>query len=86
MPIDVTTTLSNALSQLEREKAHIDRQIAAIRTVMNGSGTGRGKAGRGPGRPPGRKRRGMSPAARRAVSKRMKAYWAKRRAAKSKSK
>jgi hypothetical protein len=37
-----------------------------------------------PGKSGGRKRRGMSAAARKAVSERMKAYWAKRRAGKKK--
>ena len=80
MAIDVTTTLRQALSQLQAEKARVDRQIAAIQTVL-GSGSTQGRHMRG--RPAGRKsaRKRMSPATRRAVSRRMKAYWAKRRAA-----
>jgi hypothetical protein len=86
VPIDVTATLNQALTQLEREKAHIDRQIAAIRTAMNGSDGATRRSTKPITDVAPRKRRGMSPAARRAVGKRMKAYWAKRRAAKSKSK
>ena len=80
---DVSATLKAALGQLEAERDRIDRQIAALRTALGESGGGRH------GRPPARKtttkrrrRKGMSAAARKAVSKRMKAYWAKRRAGK----
>ena len=81
MAIDVTTTLRRALIQLQAEKARVDRQIAAIQSVLtSGSPQGRRKRGRPAGRKSARK--GMSAATRRAVSRRMKAYWAKRRAAK----
>jgi hypothetical protein len=79
MPVDVTRNLRIALSALNSERQRIDRQISAIRAVLGGAdggtptGTGRGR----------RRRRRMSPAARRAVSARMKKYWAARRAAKS---
>lgn len=82
---DVSATLRAALGQLEDERNRIDRQIAALRTALGESGGGRR------GRPPGskatkkvvrRRRKGMSAAARKAVSQRMKAYWAKRRAGK----
>lgn len=76
MPVDVTATLREALKELEREKTRIEQQIAAIRTVLNGGGA----RGRQP-RAGGRRTRRMSAAARRAASQRMKAYWAKRRAA-----
>ena len=80
MAIDVTTTLRRALNHLQAEKARVDRQIAAIQSVLtSGSTPGRRKRGRPAGRKSERKR--MSPATRRAVSRRMKAYWAKRRAA-----
>lgn len=76
--MDVQKTLKTALGQLEMEKARIERQMASIRLALRGTGA----AGLGAKR---RTRSSMSPAARRAVSKRMKAYWAKRRAAASKS-
>jgi hypothetical protein len=78
MPVDVTRTLQQALSQLQSERDRIDRQIRSIESVL-GRGAGRGAAAASGGR---RRRRRMSAAARRAVSQRMKAYWASRRAAK----
>jgi hypothetical protein len=82
---NVNATLRNALGQLEAERNRIDRQIAALRMALGESGGSRR------GRPPGanraqkvrrRRRKAMSAAAKKAVSKRMKAYWAKRRAGK----
>jgi len=66
----------NILEVLLAERDKLDRAIAAL--------GGRGRRGRPPGRRrpgrPAKKRgRGMSAAARKAASKRMKAYWAARR-------
>ncbi|MBI4306768.1 MAG: hypothetical protein HY678_10660 [Chloroflexi bacterium] len=69
MPIDVTETLRQALSKLEAERTRIDRQIAAVRTVLGATGS----------RNSSRSRKALSAAARKAISQRMKAYWAKRR-------
>ena len=77
---DVSGTLRKALLELQSEKTRIEGQIAAIQSVLGGGGGRRGR------RPGGGGRRPMSAAARRAVSTRMKAYWAKRRAAKAKMK
>jgi hypothetical protein len=84
MPVNVMATLRSALRQLEAQRAHIDRQIAGVRSALDGLGTGAGQ--RRPVRSTAqvRRRRRMSAAARRAVSQRMKAYWAKRKAAKAK--
>jgi hypothetical protein len=74
MANDITTTLRKALGKLTSQKARLDRQIAAIETalgVLGGSQRANGARG-------GRR---MSAAARRAIGKRMKAYWAKRKAA-----
>jgi hypothetical protein len=86
MPVDLSGTLRQALGKLEAEKARIERQIAGLRQALNaGEGTAnsqkvrRAKATR-------RRRKGMSPAARRAASARMKAYWATRRGARGKGK
>lgn len=79
MPVDVTRTLRQALNELQSERDRIERQIRSIRAVLDGAGDGRGGARGGGGR---RRRRSMSAAARRAVSQRMKAYWASRRSAK----
>jgi hypothetical protein len=64
------------LAQLTEERSRIDRKIAALRTAL-GSLDGRFS------RPAGGRRR-MSAAARREVSQRMRAYWAKRRAKRAK--
>lgn len=74
---DVSGTLRKALLELESEKNRIEGQIAAIQSVLGGGGARRGRRPGGTGRKP------MSAAARRAVSHRMKAYWAKRRASKA---
>lgn len=72
MPVDLTKTLRQALAKLESEKQRIDRQVSMIRSVL-GSADGRGAVRSRP-------RRRMGPAARKAVSQRMKAYWAAKRA------
>jgi hypothetical protein len=82
MPVDVSGTLRQALSKLEAEKARIERQIDGLRQVLRGGGASlvdnSGSVARA-SRKRGRKR--MSPAERKAVSTRMKAFWAKRRRA-----
>ena len=81
MPVDVTRPLRQALSQLESERDRLDTQISRLRAALDGSGGG--GRGAGAGR---RRRRRMSSEARRAVSQRMKAYWAARRAKKTRGK
>lgn len=73
MSVNVTAILTSALRQLETERDRVDRQVGAIRAAL-GSDNAAPKASR--------RRRTMSGATRRAVSRRMKAYWAKRKAAK----
>ncbi len=79
------TTLRKALHHLEAERQRIDRQISTIHSLLGAAGHRRRKATpkSRPEPKPGRRR--MSAAARRAVSQRMKAYWAKRKAAKAKA-
>jgi hypothetical protein len=77
MQPSVTATLRTALSELEAEKTTLDRQIAAIRLLL-GDGRLSAPALRAVPKP---KQRTMSAAARRLISQRMKAAWAKRRAA-----
>ncbi len=72
MPANVTATLRKVLSQLEAERSRIDQQIRSIHTVLGQAGSTQ-RTGR----------RRMSPAQRKAVGLRMKAYWAKRRAGKA---
>lgn len=86
MPIDLTKTLRKALAQLQVERNAISGQIAAIKKVLAAGGTRRQ-----PGKSRSRSRRTrarktMSAAARKAVSRRMKAYWAKRRSQTAKGK
>ena len=86
MMASVTSTLRTALHQLEKDRERLDRQIRAIRSVLDESGTARALASRATPSRPKPKRRPMSVAARRAVSQRMKAYWDKRKAAAGKGK
>lgn len=90
MPVDIAPTLRQALARLTREQEHLQRQITAIETALSAVDR-RGRRGRPAGRksskgdmrkamtPRTKGRPGMSAAARKAASRRMKAYWAKRR-------
>ena len=80
MANDITATLRKALGKLTSQKQRLDRQISAIETALGALG-GRSRQANGPG---GGRR--MSPAARRAIGRRMKAYWAKRKAEAAKGK
>ncbi len=77
MPINVTATLRRALQSLQHERERIDGQIRAVQTALGISTNSH--TGSNSHRPTSSRRRRMSPAARRALSKRMKAYWAARR-------
>ena len=80
---DIVTTLRTALNQPRGERTRIDRQMTAIEGALTTFG------GRGGRRAPGaakkasktatRPRRTISAAQKKAVSQRMKAYWAQRR-------
>ena len=82
MPIDIRLPLRQALKQLQSERSRIDHQISTLTDAL--SKIGRGAPGRVAtvGKRAKRVRPKMSAAQKRAVSKRMKAYWAKKRAAK----
>ena len=81
MRTNTTNILRTALQQLEAERTHLDQQVKAVSAAIEalngdalvGVSDGIHSTGRSG-------RRTMSIAARRAVSRRMKAYWAKRRA------
>jgi MetJ family transcriptional regulator, methionine regulon repressor len=77
MPIDIDATLMRVLRQLESQRAAIDRKIEVVRIAVNGASPTSEPAQR-----PVR-RRPMSAGQRREVSRRMKKYWATRRAAAS---
>ena len=81
MAMDISKTLRRSLAELRSERTRLDQQISAIETALGALG-GRGGRGRTASGMP-RQRRPMNPAARKALSQRMRAYWAKRRAAKA---
>jgi len=86
MIADLSGTLRQALGKLETEKARIERQIAGLRHALTAvAGTSDGTKVR-LAKTSRRRRKGMSPAARKAVSARMKAYWSKRRTTRGKAK
>jgi hypothetical protein len=80
MADDVTRALHRALTELESERQRLDHKITAIRAVLDSGFDGQTTMGPRRGR---RRRPTMSAAARRAVSERMKKYWAARRAEKA---
>ena len=85
MPTDVARSLREAPSALNAEKRQIDRKIVAIQGALRAV-NGTPAVGQEKDRAPKRGRRRMSPAERKAVARRMKAYWAKRRGGASKGK
>lgn len=79
MANDVVQTLTKTLATLSSERQRIDRQMSALETALNAlNGQGNRKSRAVPGRKRSTRRR-MSPAARKLMSQRMKASWAKRR-------
>jgi len=72
----VSGVIEKALTKLRSEKSRIDRQISALETALGAIRSRGSQDGAAP-----RPRRRMSAEARRALAKRMKAYWAKRRVA-----
>lgn len=83
MSADIRKPLQSALSRLKLEKERIDQQIEAIEGALRLNGVQPGGKDRRSSRT-GRKP--MSAAERRTVSRRMKAYWAKRRGGSGKTK
>ena len=81
-----TRSLRQALQQLEAKRQELDEQISTIQSMLGRSGNARKSRGRAtPTRLKTRRPR-MSAAAKKAVSKRMKAYWSARRKEKATSK
>lgn len=70
---NVSADLRKAPVALRRQRDGIGKQIAAIRSALSTVNSGATTVGGG-------RRKPMSAAARKAVAKRMKAYWAKREA------
>jgi hypothetical protein len=77
--IDVRSSLNRALKALHADRARIERQIDAITSAISALG---GAAGRLAKTGVRKGRRKMNSAQKKAVSVRMKAYWAKQRAGK----
>jgi hypothetical protein len=73
--------LELALEALEQQKTQVEAEIEILRAETHGRGgvASTGKAG--PTARPKGKRRAKTPAERKAQSKRMKAYWAAKKAA-----
>jgi hypothetical protein len=86
--LDVTKPLRKALAQLQAERQRIDRQISGIERALSVLADEPSADGRRVALRPAPRRPKMSVKARKALSQRMKAYWAKRRqeAAKAKEK
>jgi hypothetical protein len=82
MPTTVDQMLRKALAQLKAERDKIDHRIGAIESALSGDEIGRPSTAPPKGRR-GRKR--MSDAARKAIARKLKAYWAKRRASAGKA-
>ena len=79
MAIDVRSSLNKALKALHADRARIERQIDAVTSAISALGGAAGRMAKAGAR---RGRRKMNSAQKKAVSVRMRAYWAKRRAAK----
>ncbi len=79
MPTNITATLNTALRELQAERQRRERQIAAVRSALGGVGA----HARSTTVSHARRRRTMSASKRAEVGRRMKAYWAKRRAEKA---
>ena len=86
MPVNLIGTLRQALSNLKAEKARIERQIAGLTQALNAAAGSADDTEVRRASATVRGRKGMSVAARKAASARMKAYWAKRRATRGKGK
>lgn len=84
--MEVRRPLQRALAKLHAERQRVDQQIEAIQSALRVLVSG-GRGGAAWPAPRARRRqRSMSPAARKALSQRMKGYWAKRRAEPTKGK
>jgi hypothetical protein len=88
MLLNLEAPLRKALGALEAERQGIERQIAVVRAALEALGGKAPRTAAPPASSPQTRpaQRQLSAAARRAVSQRMKAYWAKRRSEAAKSK
>jgi hypothetical protein len=77
----VPNRLRQVLDSLRVEESVLQSQLGRVRDAISALGATLGRPAQKAGR--ARKRRGMTAAQKKAVSQRMKAYWAQRRKAKS---
>jgi hypothetical protein len=86
MPIDLSATLRQAIVKLQADKIRIERQIVALEQALNAGVGIADDASMGNAGATSRRAKRMSSAARKAISARMKAYWAKRKTPRTKKK
>ncbi len=86
MASDISKILRKALGKLQAERKRIEQQIGAIESALMTLGGRRRRGGSRAASRKKRSRKAMSVAARKAVSRRMKAYWTKRKAEEGKAK
>jgi hypothetical protein len=72
--------LELALETLEKQKTQVEAEIEALRAEMRGSGPATSTRKAEGSATPQKRRRAKTPAERKAQSKRMKAYWAAKKA------
>lgn len=72
--------LELALEALEKRRTQVEAEVEALRVEMRGSGRAASTRKAGPAASRPEKRRVRTPAERKAQSKRMKAYWAAKKA------
>jgi hypothetical protein len=77
--MSVDATIQRAIAELEAERHEIEKKIATLRSVLTPNASRRAHAKDAVNGNHKRGRRAMSAAARKAVSARMKKYWAERR-------
>ena len=77
-------TIQRAIAELEAERQDIDKKIATLRSALTPGASRRTRANDAVDGNRKRRRRAMSATARKAVSARMKKYWAERRRAEGK--
>jgi hypothetical protein len=73
--------LELALETLEKRRTQVEADVEALRAEMRGRGEVTAKRKAGPTASPSGRRRTRTPAERKAQSKRMKSYWAAKKAA-----
>ena len=73
--------LELALEALEEQRTQVEAEMEAIRAEVHGGGRATSTRKAAPTASPSGKRRAKTPAERKAQSKRMKAYWAAKKAA-----